>query len=360
MKHKGLFFLLLLMSVSFACSDTDKQTSVNESFLRTSRGDVNELLLIMDSAKWNGALGEQIKAILQRPVNGLTTEEPQFDIRWIDPLRLNDLLKSHHCQFYVTSLESKSAATNRLKSLYSEKSLQKLKESDKVFYLPLKNKFAKPQHIVQLFGRTDAELINNLKKHDKRILKDVEDHMRNEAYRETFKKKRAKGVEKTLSELYGFNNLIPYGYDLARHEKVDDKCMAFVRNVSPNLDYNLLLYKEDYTNEAQADSSYLLTLIDSVGKNFLYDVDKPELYVQREVLVPTSFKRVDFNGKYAWEARGWWETSLPSMGGAYVAYLVVDDKSSKVHLLMGFLYAPNKTKRNRLQQLETTIWQTKF
>jgi hypothetical protein len=351
----GLLVSLFLL-IPFSCTESTEKSGVSKAFMRTSRGDVGELLLVMDSAKWNGKLGVLLRKMLEAPVEGLINDEAMYDVRWVDPMKMNDLLRIHHTQIYVTSLESKSMATQRLKGMYSKESIKKLSENDKTFRINLSDQYAKPQLVMQLFGRNDAELLRNLQEKPEYVLDPLATHMRKQQQINTYEGKNSVGIEKTLKENYNFTLRVPFGYDLSRHGQEADTAHAWVRRVSSDEDYNLFLYREPYVNQQQADTAHIHRLLEHVGRKYLYDKDRPSLYITREPLVPTSFKRVDFKGRYAWEARGWWETSRPAMGGAYLAYLVLDEETNTVNFLFGFLYAPNKAKRRRLQELETILW----
>jgi hypothetical protein len=61
---------------------------------------------------------------------------------------------------------------------------------------------------------------------------------------------------------------------------------------------------------------------------------------------------VDFNGRFAIETRGLWRLENDFMGGPFVNYTFVNEKNNKVVTIDGYVFAPNKPKRDLLIQLE--------
>ena len=85
--------LFLLLVTSLSCDKQIKTTVNNPSFLPRASGENNEMLLIMDSTKFQGKIGRLLVDTYGSYLPGLPQPEPRFDLRYIKPRKFNDNLK---------------------------------------------------------------------------------------------------------------------------------------------------------------------------------------------------------------------------------------------------------------------------
>ncbi|MCU7496028.1 MAG: DUF4837 family protein [Ignavibacteria bacterium] len=64
---------------------------------------------------------------------------------------------------------------------------------------------------------------------------------------------------------------------------------------------------------------------------------------------------VNFHNKYALLTQGLWEMSDKSMGGPFVNYTLFDDKTKRIYMLDGSIYAPKYLKKNLIRQLDVLL-----
>ena len=79
-----------------------------------------------------------------------------------------------------------------------------------------------------------------------------------------------------------------------------------------------------------------------------------------DIHAPILSKKINFNGLFAIETRGLWKLEGDFMGGSFVNYTFVDEKRNKVITIDGYVYAPNKPKRDLLIQMESIAHSLKF
>ena len=77
--------------------------------------------------------------------------------------------------------------------------------------------------------------------------------------------------------------------------------------------------------------------------------------VVAEDYAPVISERIDFKGMFAVRTKGLWRLEGDFMGGPFVNYTFVDEKRNKVITIDGYVYAPNKPKRDLMIQTETII-----
>jgi hypothetical protein len=64
---------------------------------------------------------------------------------------------------------------------------------------------------------------------------------------------------------------------------------------------------------------------------------------------------VIFKGKYSILTQGLWENENKSMNGPFINYTFYDDKSKRLYMLDGSVFAPKYYKRNLIQQMDVTL-----
>ena len=64
---------------------------------------------------------------------------------------------------------------------------------------------------------------------------------------------------------------------------------------------------------------------------------------------------VNFNGRYALLTQGLWDLNIKGMGGPFVNYTFYDEKSHRIYMLDGSVFAPKYYKRNLIQQMDVTL-----
>jgi hypothetical protein len=70
---------------------------------------------------------------------------------------------------------------------------------------------------------------------------------------------------------------------------------------------------------------------------------------------PVLTREISFHGKYAIEMRGLWRTNNLTMGGPFLSYALVDEKTGMLYYIEGFTYAPGKEQREIMRELEVIL-----
>jgi len=64
---------------------------------------------------------------------------------------------------------------------------------------------------------------------------------------------------------------------------------------------------------------------------------------------------VNFKNRYALFTQGLWELNTKGMGGPFVSYTFFDEKTKRLYMIDGSVYAPKYYKRNLIQQMDVTL-----
>lgn len=342
---KGLFLTLSLITIASCAPDQNGNGS--KAHLPVARGEANAVLAVMDTTQWNGPVGEALRDIFSEYVPGLPQDEPYFKLRNINPLKMNNILKTAKSMIFVSTMDNRGAQSRAMQNYFTASSLEKIKNDTSLYRLTQKNQFARGQEIVHLFGQTEKQLIAHLKR-DRDILRNYFLNIENQRISKAIFKVREKQIEKTLRETHGFDVKIPYGYDLAKNQRD----FIWVRLLDPEYEKNIFVHYRPFNSKDPFDD--VLAFREEITSSYMRDIQKPEIYMtlQNENM---NIREVNFKGKYAKESRGLWKLSDISGGGPFVSYVFVDESQKRLYYLEGYVYAPSKDKREFMQEIEVIV-----
>jgi hypothetical protein len=80
----------------------------------------------------------------------------------------------------------------------------------------------------------------------------------------------------------------------------------------------------------------------------------------KEFVPPITSRTQNFVTDFAVETRGMWNLIGDYMAGPFLSYTFVNPKNNQLITVEGYVYAPNKDKRDHLRQLEALIYSIEF
>ena len=114
-----LFFLLSI--VYFSSCDLEK-TAKMQSNLPEANGKPGEIIVVMDSAQWEGSVGKEVRATFGELVYYLPRQEPLFFLNQIDPVDFKSILTKQKNIIFVTVLGDNSIGNRKLKKHFTKES----------------------------------------------------------------------------------------------------------------------------------------------------------------------------------------------------------------------------------------------
>lgn len=323
----------------------------NSSSLPAARGAAGEVILVMDSAAWKGELGDEIRETFMKAIPGLPQPEPYFNLRYVDPSKLNSVLRSAKNMLYVTTLDNDSPAGRKIRSYFTESSIKRIQEDPDLFMYPKKNEFARGQEVLYLFGETEEDLINNLERRREQVRKFFSNVERERLQKNLYKAKEERPISEKLLKDHQFYIRIPFGYELVPQEKAEN--FVWIRQLGQEVDKSVIVYYEDYTSESVFQPDSIVAFRNRITEKYIADSETVHMVLQEQI--PVEFDTVTFNGKFAVEARGLWKLNNNSMGGPFLSYTFVDEALGRLYYLEGFVYSPGEKKRPHIREMETIL-----
>lgn len=134
--------------------------------------------------------------------------------------------------------------------------------------------------------------------------------------------------------------------------------MMWIRKETQEMGQGLLIFSYPYKDQKQVEPKIIFDTIQAVQKRFIPGpADGSYMKLALNHFDPLS-QPVQFKGNYTTLSRGLWETYGDFMGGPFINYNIIDEKKGRIINLFGYVYFPNKEKRNNIRQLDAIIWTT--
>lgn len=319
--------------------------------MQSARGEADEIIVVMDSAQWDGEIGKLIREIFREPMKGMPQDEAKFSINKASPLRLNSVLKSVSNMIFVMTLDSKTRESAAIRNYFTDQSLKIIRDDSSRFMLTKQDEFAKGQTVLYLFSNSEDQLIERLKSNQEQLRNYFEARALKTVRKELFKS-RNKSAEKAIAEELDVSIKVPFGWEVAKQLPN----FAWVRLMDVDKEQNVFIYKEPYVSEKVFEN--VAYFRDQITEKYLRDAEKSEIYITRQMrddLNTVFFDQVSFNDMYGVEQRGLWKISDNSAGGPYVSYTFVDEDTQTLYYIEGYVYAPGGRKKRLVREVEAIL-----
>jgi len=346
-----LFLLFTSAIVLFSCS-TGSDRAAN---LPKAAGASGDIYLFMDSAQWKGPAGKAMDSIFNQEMIGLPREEGIFRMTWVDPRKMNFVLKQRRNLIFAVSLDQTGPGAQIIKNLFTTQQVQEIEADTSKYIETYKNVYAKDQQVMFLFAQDQQQLIEKLNTNGQKLI-DFFDRVESDRMNATlFQSGTVKGISDVVKEKFHVDITIPFGYKLVQTEPD----FLWARQINSVDDKDIFVAVTDYTSVDQFKEENIIKLRDDFARKYLFeDPEMPNSYLVTETEIPykpVTTKEINFNGNYAVEIRGLWRTNTHTMGGPFLAYALSDKTTGKFIYIEGFVYSPSKDQREMMRQMEIVL-----
>lgn len=332
--HKLLFFLSVFLL--FSCGNK-KDEKKDHSYLKPeSTGRINHIIVVVDPQHWAGKVGKAFKELIEEPIQGLPQPEFQFNVSTIPPTAFSKMFEN-------------------------SRNLLVLQLSDKEVFRVSKERYSKPQTIVELKAPTVEELASLIEEKGAEMINVFKNEDIKTIQREN-RKHLLKQPIQTLSKI-GIDMQIPDKYRV-----VMDTLNSFMwvrTHISGGIangdqTNNLIVYEAPLFHDSIPVLKQIIKNRDKIGKSYIRGNDVDKMYMITEAARIPVLKEVSIHGNKAYETRGTWEVFGAYNAGPFLNYSIIDEKNNRVVVIEGFNYAPSVNKRDFMFELEAILKSTKL
>ncbi len=333
MKKISLILAALFSLTSlFSCIDE----KANEIKKARSVGGSSEILMVtQNDEQWNGQMGQTVRDFFEAEQYGLPQSEKNFKVSHINIDALNDMFKKHR-NLIIAKID---------------------KDIKNPLVETQRNWVSEPQFVIRITASSPESWVRTFET-QKDGLKLLFDDNERKRFQDFFRPSTNVKIVNQLKKQFGISMNIPESYVIGvdkenfmwiRDEHQADKSMAF------------MIYELPYRDTADLNPYNIIKVRDSIVKRHVPgSIDGSYMTTDKEFIKPAFKTLADFPAGYAVETRGMWNVVGDFMAGPFVSYSIVDPTSSKIITAEGWVYYPNKEKRDLLRQQESILYSLKF
>lgn len=322
MKRITMFLSLVLVVLVLASCKGEKNL-----FTPTSSGRPYEVLAVVDENVWERPAGRALFNVLDTDVPGLPQSERSFRISNTDPKHFDRILKLF-----------RNIIVADIQSIYTQ---PKLKFA--------RNVYAAPQVILTIQAPDEETFADFVEKNTQTI---IDFFVKMEMNRQitSLKDKHSDLISTKVGSLFDCDIWIPT--DLQNYKEGQNFFWASTNRATA--DMNFVMYAYPYTDQNTFTKEYFIHKRDSVMKINIPG-EREGMYMATDSMF-VDVKNISVKGEYALEARGLWQMEGDMMGGPFVSHARVDRANGRVVVVEGFIYSPEKMKRNLMRQMEASLY----
>ena len=332
MKRISLIVAALFLLTSLSSCFDDKEKEIKKS---RSVGGTSEILMVtQNDEQWNGQMGQAVRDFFEVEQYGLPQPEKNFKVSHINLDALNDMFKKHR---------------NLIIAKIDEDIKNPLVETQR-------NWMSEPQFVIRITASSPESWVRTFET-QKDGLKLIFDDNERKRFQDFFRPTTDVKIVNRLKKKFGVSMNVPEGYFIG----IDENNFMWIRNEQDDKSMAFMIYELPYKDTADLNPDNIIKVRDSIVKKYIPGpVDGSYMTTDKEFIKPVFETLPKFPAGYAVETRGLWNVVGDFMAGPFVSYSIVDPTSSKIITAEGWVYYPNKEKRDLLRQQESILYTLKF
>lgn len=329
-KFQIITLIFALAAVFFSCSE--KKTEQHKD---RSVGGTSEILFVtQNDEQWEGQMGQAVRDFFEQEQIGLPQPEKTFRVAHININALNDMFKKHRNLIISEIVPDMPNPVIETQTDWQ----------------------AAPQYAIKIKAK-DAATWVKVFENQKETLKKAFDANERARFMNFFRPTANANVIQTLKNKFGLTMTVPEGYFVA----VNQENFIWLRREETDKSFGLIIMELPYTSTDDLSEGNIIKVTNAATKQYIPGPSEGSyMTIESDIIKPVTTVIPDFPAGYAVETRGQWNTVGDFMGGPFVSYAIVNPQHNKIFIVEGFIYYPNKAKRDLLRQVETIIWSLNF
>ncbi len=338
---KRILLLTIIITAGFFFQSCDQK--------KRAIGNEDEIFVIADSVEYY----QMEAALLQVFGKIIYTPQPEnlFQIRRLPFEKLSSMKRKKNV-IVVAPTNSGSQTSNYIESILSP-DVKSLIESDSAFVFNKYDLWARDQ-LVMILTAPSIEKLNQ------KILADHENllhYFQNISNKRLFKslynaKYEKREVQAEILRDHNFMIYVQADFLLAMN-KPEDNFVWIRRAVNSDMERWIFVHYIEDASPEYLNKDSIAVIRNRITEKF-YRTSDEQSYVEISDNYKTTTE-VNFHGKYALYTQGLWRMNDRSMGGPFLSYTFLDEKTNRLYMLDGSLYAPKYQKRKLIQQVDVTL-----
>ena len=324
------FAVLVAVAAMFCAAGCDAFHKLSTERGNSAQGAPYELIVVCNTAVWDGVVGDTLRTILRQPVPAINQEEPLFDVMRVTPDGFKNIITRHR---------------NIIKVLIEPTAQLGIGVQYDVS--------AHPQVVILIQGASDREVADYISENRDNLLYVLEKAERDRTI-EFAEKYQELAIRDAIQREFGITMKVPKGYML--RNRTDDFLWASYE--MPMASQGFFIYSYPY----KGTRSLSVQALTAARNKFAALIPGPSdgSYMTTFDGYEPDHRALRIGGRLWIEMRGLWDVANDFMGGPFVSYSTVDTSTNRVVTLDCYVYSPKNGKRNYLRALEHLVYLIDF
>lgn len=348
MSYKSLYLFIGLTILFSACSLEEEDA---KDSLPSATGELAQVVVIYDQYHNNESFEQEVADIFGKAIDGLPPPaEARFSTIVTDETHFKGYFKYHHNIFILLTEDNLEGMEKTYGAKNKEKISEIINKPDALGFTRT-DLWSNNQSVFYITAKDHASLLSKMKERSDELVEIASTHELRTGANMTFNNslKADTFYQKNLKEK-GYAVRMPGSYRVA----INDQDFVWLRKEASKYDYGIFLYEVPYRSQDQFELDSIIALRTRYTKKYVPGEVEGSYMAVSDSLRPM-IQEVNFNDRYAVNARGWWNVKGDFMGGPFVSYLVYDEKNTRIVIAEGFVYGPNKPKARPLREIEIIL-----
>jgi hypothetical protein len=338
MRKSGFLLLLVIPFILASCEDSNKP----------AHGPEDEIIVVADSAEF-AALKTALDSTFEKII---FTPQPEklFNLKRVS---LNDIEKyqTYKNIIFIAPQNSSSQTSKFISALVDSDKIVKTASGRNPIYQEY-NLWAKDQLVVFLTAPGIKEIETNIIQNKEHLLaafrKISDKRLYQSLYDSKYEKRNTEGM---LLKNYGWIIYVQSDYKVAIHHP-NENFICFKNTSAKDMGKWIFVYWIENASPAYLNDDSIWAIRNRLtDKHYRVPGDTSCIKIAYDNCI---YNEVTFNGKYAMLSQGLWENSH-DMKGPFINYTFFDEKTRRLYMLDGSVYAPQYYKRNLIQQMDVML-----
>lgn len=302
--------------------------SSRKPLLPNVSGKAGEVIVVIEKADWEDALGNEVREVLAKDCPWLYVKEPLYSLVNVAPGGFADLFKVHR---NIVMFQIDPQVVQNGVSIKSDV-------------------WAAPQCVIQISAVDAGQALELFKEKSEVITSALEQAERDRVIHNTLLYEE-RSIFTEVAEVMGGSPHFPSGYKLRK--KTDD--FVWIADEKQYTTQAVLIYRYPALPEDNFTEENIIAKRNEIMKENVPGMFDNTYMITAEYVTPT-VEFIKYKGRDFAQTRGYWEVYNDYMGGPFVSHSFYSQDGSEIIVAEAFVYAPRYDKRQYLRQVESLLY----
>jgi len=316
---------------------------------KPAHGLEDEIFVVADSVEY-----EELKDALETTFEKLIyTPQPEklFILKRV-PIERLESNKNKKNLIIIAPLKSNSTTAQFIKAVI-DTSIENQIMDGEVFVVEKYDLWARDQLVMVLTAPTYEQLEFKILQNSDKLLypfqKISDKRLYSSLYSDRYEQKK---IEGRLLKKYGWVIYVQGDVAIGINNP-ENKFVWFRRSPYNDMERWIFVHWIDNASPQYLNEDSIRTIRNRMTKMFYRTPDDSAYAVIEEDYYMTS--EINFNGRPALFTQGLWDLNIKGKGGPFINYTFYDEKTKRIYMLDGSVFAQQYYKRNLIQQMDVTL-----